>query len=158
MPGMYTEHSQIILIYIIKTTNKKGRKHIKKYEYTYDRQKLWPLYVTPVRVDALRQIIPKYSLKFKIWPLVPIRGSKPRWTDGRTDWLSVIIWLWLWSPSFRPEDDGSTGLWNDGILPQHYTASQPRRPNVVMGKLWKTTILHYPKFTAQLINTTSAEH
>jgi len=27
-----------------------------------------------------------------------------------------------------PEDRGSMVLWNVGIPPQHYTASQPRRP------------------------------
>jgi hypothetical protein len=29
---------------------------------------------------------------------------------------------------------GQTDLWNDGILPQHYTASQPRRPRL---ETWK---------------------
>jgi hypothetical protein len=30
----------------------------------------------------------------------------------------------------NPEDGGSMDLWNVGILPQHYTASQPRRPRL----------------------------
>jgi hypothetical protein len=30
----------------------------------------------------------------------------------------------------HPEDGGSMGLRNVGILPQHYTASQPRRPQI----------------------------
>jgi hypothetical protein len=30
--------------------------------------------------------------------------------------------------SMMPEDGGSMNLSNVGILPQHYTASQPRRP------------------------------
>jgi hypothetical protein len=46
----------------------------------------------PIRVDAPRQTIHKYSLTAKILPWVPIRGSKPR----PTYWLSAEIWLWLW--------------------------------------------------------------
>jgi len=34
--------------------------------------------------------------------------------------------LWI----VTPEDGGSMVLRNDGILPQHYTASQPRRPRL----------------------------
>jgi len=30
----------------------------------------------------------------------------------------------------QPEDGGSMDLPNVGILPQHYTASQPRRPRL----------------------------
>jgi len=33
--------------------------------------------------------------------------------------------------SHHPEDGGSMDLWNFGILPQHHTASQPRRPRRV---------------------------
>jgi len=33
-------------------------------------------------------------------------------------------------PAFRPEDGGSMDLRNVGILPQHYTASQPQRPRI----------------------------
>jgi len=29
--------------------------------------------------------------------------------------------------SLHPEDGGSMDIWNVGILPQHYMASQPRR-------------------------------
>jgi len=29
------------------------------------------------------------------------------------------------------EDGGSMDIWNFGILPQHNTASQPRRPQIV---------------------------
>jgi hypothetical protein len=29
-----------------------------------------------------------------------------------------------------PEDGGTMDLWNVGILPQHYTASQLRRPGL----------------------------
>jgi len=31
---------------------------------------------------------------------------------------------------FHPEDGGSMHLWNTGILPQYYMASQPRRPQL----------------------------
>jgi len=37
----------------------------------------------------------------------------------------------------HPEDGGSMGLWNAGILPQHYTASQPRRPQTETSSSWK---------------------
>jgi hypothetical protein len=32
--------------------------------------------------------------------------------------------------AFHPEDGGSTDLWNVTVLPQHCTASQPRRPRL----------------------------
>jgi hypothetical protein len=35
-----------------------------------------------------------------------------------------VEFFWVVTPC---EDEGSTDLWNVGILPQHYTASQPRR-------------------------------
>jgi hypothetical protein len=35
------------------------------------------------------------------------------------------------------EDRGSMDLWNVGILPQHYTASQPRRPRFETWPPWK---------------------
>jgi hypothetical protein len=38
-----------------------------------------------------------------------------------TDWPNTI------KRHCAPEDGGSKDLWNFGILPQHYTASQPRR-------------------------------
>jgi len=31
----------------------------------------------------------------------------------------------------HPEDGSSINLWNDGILPQYYTESQPRRPQLL---------------------------
>jgi len=37
----------------------------------------------------------------------------------------------------HPEDGCSMDLWNVGILPQHYTASQPRRPRVEVSPPWK---------------------
>jgi hypothetical protein len=30
----------------------------------------------------------------------------------------------------NPEDGGTMDLWNVGILPQHYTVSQPERPGL----------------------------
>jgi hypothetical protein len=39
------------------------------------------------------------------------------------------------------EDGGSMDLWNTGILPQHYKASQPRRPQLICSLLWKPQIL-----------------
>jgi hypothetical protein len=35
------------------------------------------------------------------------------------------------------EDWGSVDLWNVGILPQHYTASRPRRPRLEASSPWK---------------------
>jgi hypothetical protein len=40
----------------------------------------------------------------------------------------------------HPEDGDSTVLRNVGILPQHYTASQPRRPRLESSSLWKSQI------------------
>jgi hypothetical protein len=39
---------------------------------------------------------------------------------------------------YNPEDGGSMDLWNVGILPQHYTASQPRRPWLETSPPWKS--------------------
>jgi hypothetical protein len=39
--------------------------------------------------------------------------------------------------SLHPECGGSMGLWNVGILPQHYTASQSRRPRLETSAPWK---------------------
>jgi len=36
-----------------------------------------------------------------------------------------------------PKDRGGMDLWNAGILPQHYTASQPRRPWCKTTLPWK---------------------
>jgi hypothetical protein len=35
---------------------------------------------------------------------------------------------WILDRAIHPEDGSSLDLWNLGILPQHYTASQPRKP------------------------------
>jgi len=39
--------------------------------------------------------------------------------------------FWVVTPSILPEDGGSMDLRKIGILPQHHTASQPRRPQPV---------------------------
>jgi len=39
-----------------------------------------------------------------------------------------------------PEEVGSKVLRNGGILPQHYTASQPRRPRLKSSEPWKPPI------------------
>jgi hypothetical protein len=48
-------------------------------------------------------------------------------------------------PLTYPEDGGSMDLWNVGILPQHYTASQRRRPRLETSP-WKPQN-SYPYFT-----------
>jgi len=35
---------------------------------------------------------------------------------------------WRHNPEDLPEDGCTMNIWNIGILPQHYTVSQPRRP------------------------------
>jgi hypothetical protein len=37
----------------------------------------------------------------------------------------------------QPEDGSSMDLWNVGILPQHYTVSQPRKPRLETSSPWK---------------------
>jgi hypothetical protein len=39
-----------------------------------------------------------------------------------------------------PQSSGSVDLWNVGILPQHYTTSQPRGPQLEISPLWKFQI------------------
>jgi myosin-crossreactive antigen len=47
----------------------------------------------------------------------------------------------------NPEDGGSVDFWNFGILPQHYTASQPRRwwQHGPLERWYPTTTLHVVK-------------
>jgi len=51
-------------------------------------------------------------------------------------------------PTFQrfPEDGSSMNLWNIGILPQHNTVSQPRRPRLEISPPWKPPNSHvyYP--------------
>jgi hypothetical protein len=42
----------------------------------------------------------------------------------------------------NPEDAGSMDFWNVGILPQHYTVSQPRRSRIQTSPPWKSQNLH----------------
>jgi len=53
----------------------------------------------------------------------------------------------------HPEDGGSMDLWNVGILPRHYTESQPKRPRLASSPPWKpqnshqvtkVLIMHFP--------------
>jgi hypothetical protein len=49
-------------------------------------------------------------------------GAHPYWVLESSTFVCIV------SSRVHPEDGGSTDLWNVGILPQHYTTSQPRRP------------------------------
>jgi hypothetical protein len=42
-------------------------------------------------------------------------------------WVVTLCSVVVGYQRFRGEGGGSVGLWNDGFLSQHYTASQPRR-------------------------------
>jgi len=53
--------------------------------------------------------------------LVSYHNATWRHNTEELEWLK-----WL-----HPEDGGSMDLWNVGILPQHYTASHPKRPRLV---------------------------
>jgi hypothetical protein len=94
----------------------------------------------PVREDAPRQTPKIFFYRAKIWPWIPYRGSKP----GRTDWLSVTTLTD--SQPLHPKDGRTMDLWNVGILPQHYTASQPIRPRLEISLPWKPQNLHYIKW------------
>jgi len=54
-----------------------------------------------------------------------------------------VIWVVAWCCvvltclRFHPEDEDSTDRWNVGILPQHHTASQPRKPRHETSPPWK---------------------
>jgi hypothetical protein len=49
--------------------------------------------------------------------------------------------------NLHPEDVGSIDFWNVGILPQHYTASQPRRPRLekVLLSVMNTSQVNIPR-------------
>jgi len=59
----------------------------------------------------------------------------------------VVIEVRAATNSLHPEDGGSMDLWNDGSLPQHYTASQPRRPRPD-----SCTLLLDPNITIHILN------
>jgi len=75
-----------------------------------------------------QQSWPQAKSSYEAW-----RGSTPR----RTDRPSAVKWLLTLTLTFHPEDCSSMDLWNYGILPQHYTASQPRRPRPETSPAWK---------------------
>jgi hypothetical protein len=52
-----------------------------------------------------------------------------------------------WSEMKWSEDGGSMDLWSVGILPQHYTASQLRRPRFESSLPWKPQIFFIIVFT-----------
>jgi len=54
-------------------------------------------------------------------------------------WRRVFLWYDANVPC-HPEDGGSMDLWNVGILPQHYTVSQLRRPRLERSPPWKLQI------------------
>jgi hypothetical protein len=49
--------------------------------------------------------------------------------------------------TLHPEDWDNDVLRNVGILPQHYTAPQPRRPRLESSPLWKPQISHVLNYT-----------
>jgi len=51
-----------------------------------------------------------------------------------------------------PLSSSSQVLWNTGILPQHYTASKPRRPRYESSPPWKPQILQFVLCTSKLTN------
>jgi hypothetical protein len=57
-------------------------------------------------------------------------------TDVSEEHVASIFW------SLHPEDIGSMALRNVGILPQHYTASQPRGPRIESCEKLKSHSLH----------------
>jgi hypothetical protein len=69
------------------------------------------------------------------------------------EWHKIWRWWnnWLgntavlrkhWCQGLHPEDESSMGLWNIRILPQHYMASQPRRPQLETSQPWKPRNSH----------------
>jgi len=52
---------------------------------------------------------------------------------------------WLWCRVVHTEDGGRMGLRNVGIQPQHYTASQPRRPRLEISSPQKASYLAHVK-------------
>jgi len=61
-------------------------------------------------------------------------------------WCHVVIptfWrTFLPTTLLHPEDGGSEDLWNNGILPQHYTVLQSRRPWLESSPPWEPWIFH----------------
>jgi hypothetical protein len=83
-----------------------------------------------------------------IAPLIPNLGTSWRWmisftarplyTQGKSTWYALI-----WRLKYLyPEDGCTVVLRNFGIITQHYTASQPRRP-----RLEYTLLLGFTRIT-----------
>jgi hypothetical protein len=74
----------------------------------------------------------------------------------RTEYVADILKVnhilrYEFSYSFKLRSFGLWHLWNIGILPQHYTASQPRRPWLEISLLWKPQNLHLLFFLFMII-------
>jgi hypothetical protein len=55
----------------------------------------------------------------------------------------VVFWVMMWEYIDVSEEFAtSMVLWNVGILPQHYTASQPSRPRLEPSSPWKPRLSH----------------
>jgi len=67
----------------------------------------------------MRKLHTTYLLTFKSW------------SSGF--WCRVVMWL-------QPECGGSKVLRNIGVLPHHYTASEPRKSRLKFSSIWKHQI------------------
>jgi len=63
---------------------------------------------------------------------------------GQATHTSLELYSDFYGPPalLQPEDGGSIDLWNIGILPQHCTASQPRRPRLETPPPWRPQNSH----------------
>jgi hypothetical protein len=62
----------------------------------------------------------------------------------------IKTWLEVWTGWLQGGDGGSMDLWNAGMLQQHSTAAQSRRPQLEPSPLWKLQNWHQNDFCSML--------
>jgi len=75
------------------------------------------------------------------YPTTTLHGVTTRKMEAAQT-SETLVSYYSTTRSHNPEDGGSMDLWNAANLPQHYTASQARRPWLETSPPWKPQKSH----------------